>query len=171
MHRLLTAIHRISHASALRATARTLLAGCLVLAVWSSILYADALSQGPEEMLQWRLYMLVATFARLTLAALVVLGVPLIVFSRLGTRRIDLGSSRRAFRLQMGRGMIWATALGGLEFLTAPIWKYREATLADVPLFAATTVLAGVALGLLLGLSRFGRTVGCPTRLAASPDP
>ena len=170
MQRILAAVGQVSHATALRATARTMLVLSVGVAMTGAILVPCGQKLDPDQQLTQGVFNFAGLLSRSLLVSLFVFAVQYVVYSRLGTRQIDSGISRRGLLLQTGRWIGWGAVLVMVEILLNPIWEFVEADPAQLLVeVAGFSVLVGAALGLLVTCSRLGVSAESSTGLATKP--
>ena len=176
MQNMRTALGQVSHAAALRATARVM----LVLSTFYAMKRAfplrhlkylrrdDADVQFLSELLASNLWMFKVSMCEMVLLSVVLVIVQIIVYSRLGTQRMNLGIPRFGLLLQTFRWMWCGVALVIFPELLSPIWEWAEMPPGYMEVEVFRSVLVGVSLGLLITCSRFKITAESSTRVAAS---
>jgi hypothetical protein len=181
MQRMLAAIGQVSHAAALWATARTMLA----LSVGVAMAGVIFVMLEPELQLVQGVFLFSALLSVGVVVSLFVVAVQLIVYTRLGMRRMDPGISWCGLLRQAGHWMGLGAALVMVQVLMNPVWEYVEAPIwqyAEAPIWeymkndptrvmevVGFSVLVGAALGILVGLSRLKITAESSIGLATRP--
>lgn len=167
MQRMFAALGQVSHAAALRATAHTMLA----LSVGVAMTGAIFVMLEPELQPVQGVFLFSALLSAGVVVSLFVVAVQLIVYTRLGMRRMDPGICWRGLLRQAGHWMGLGAALVMVQVLMNPVWEYIEAPIwqyAEAPIWGymksdptrvmevvGFSVLVGAALCILVGLSRF----------------
>lgn len=170
MQNMRTTLGQVSHAAALQGTARTMLALSVGVAMTGTIL----VRLDPGQELVQGVFLFSALLSVGVVVSLFVVAVQLIVYTRLGMRRMDPGICWRGLLRQAGHWMGLGAALVMVQVLMNPVWEYVEAPIweyAEAPVWeymkndptrvmevVGFSVFVGAALGILVGLSRFETT-------------